>query len=67
MNANHAIVQGQRRCNRCLRMFPADATLFFPTELSWWLCERCSERLIGPDRLKGWRRTPQDGSGAATK
>jgi hypothetical protein len=48
-------------------MFPADATLFFPTELSWWLCERCSERLVGPDRLKGWRRTPQDGSGEATK
>jgi hypothetical protein len=63
MTVNEDLVQGQRRCSRCRGVFPADEALFFPSELSWWLCEPCSERLVGPDRLKGWSRTP-DGKAA---
>jgi hypothetical protein len=67
MHASHTIVHDQRRCSRCLGMFPADESLFFPDEHAWWLCEPCSERLLGPDRMKGWRRAPQPASEDATQ
>jgi hypothetical protein len=37
----------QRRCWRCLQMFPGDATRTPTRTPEWWLCEPCDRILLG--------------------
>jgi hypothetical protein len=39
----------ERRCWRCLRMFPGDATRAPTKTPEWWLCQPC-ERVLLPSR-----------------
>jgi len=51
-SSNAAIVDGgvaERRCGRCLQMFPGDATRAPTTRSEWWLCEPCERILLGHD------------------
>ena len=42
-----------RRCGRCLQMFPGDATRAPTARPEWWLCESCHDVLIGPEIGRG--------------
>jgi hypothetical protein len=47
-----------RQCSRCRATYPSDPTLFFTAQYAWWLCPLCEEKLLGADRLRGWRAEP---------
>jgi hypothetical protein len=49
-----------RRCSRCLTDHPADPTLLHTADHAWWLCDACTESLLGTGRLRGWQ-APTDG------
>ena len=38
----------ERRCWRCLKMFPGDSTRAPTPTPAWWLCEPCDRILLGP-------------------
>ena len=38
----------ERRCWRCLRMFPGDSTRAPTLTPEWWLCDPCDRILLAP-------------------
>jgi hypothetical protein len=38
----------ERRCWRCLQMFPGDATRAPTPTPEWWLCDPCDRILLAP-------------------
>jgi hypothetical protein len=38
----------ERRCWRCLHMFPGDPTQAPTPTPQWWLCDPCERILLGP-------------------
>ena len=40
----------ERRCWRCLQMFPGDSTRTPTPTPDWWLCEPCDGILLAPAR-----------------
>ena len=49
-----------RLCSRCRTEHPADPTLHRTAEHAWWLCEACTESLLGTTRLRGWQAAATD-------
>jgi hypothetical protein len=40
----------ERRCWRCLQMFPGDSSRASTPTPEWWLCEPCDRILLAPRR-----------------
>jgi hypothetical protein len=40
----------ERRCWRCLQMFPGDATRAPTPTPQWWLCDPCDRMLLAPQQ-----------------
>jgi hypothetical protein len=38
----------ERRCWRCLQMFPGDSTMAPTPRPQWWLCDPCDRILLAP-------------------